>query len=42
MLEIARERLANTREREVEIAAGEQRSITETRLRKMLCLEVTS
>jgi allantoicase len=42
MLQIARERLGNPRERELEIAAGEQKSITETRLRRMLCLEVAS
>jgi allantoicase len=42
MLEIARDRLDNTREEELETAAGEQRSITETRLRRMLCMRVTA
>ena len=42
MLDIARRRLGNTREKELEIAAGEQRAITETRLRRMLCMEMTS
>jgi OHCU decarboxylase len=40
MLAIARERLDNDREREIAIAAGEQRKITSTRLRRMLCQEV--
>jgi allantoicase len=38
MLDIARSRLGNTREAELVNAAGEQRRITETRLRRMLCL----
>ena len=38
MLDIARSRLGNTREEELVNAAGEQRAITETRLRRMLCL----
>lgn len=38
MLDIARNRVGNTREEEVVIAAREQRAITETRLRRMLCL----
>jgi 2-oxo-4-hydroxy-4-carboxy--5-ureidoimidazoline (OHCU) decarboxylase len=38
MLEIARERLGNSREREIEIASEQQRAITETRLRRMLCV----
>lgn len=38
MLQIARERVGNTREEELAIAAREQRAITETRLRRMLCL----
>jgi allantoicase len=38
MLEIARERLGNSREREIEIASEQQRTITETRLRRMLCV----
>jgi len=37
MLEIARERLGNTREREIQIASEQQRAITRTRLRRMLC-----
>ena len=41
MLRIAEERLANSRRDEIESAAGEQRSITETRLRRMLCMERT-
>ena len=40
MMKIARERLTNTREQEIENAAVEQRKITATRLRKMLCQEV--
>lgn len=40
MLRIARERLANDREDEVANAAAEQRKITATRLRRMLCEEV--
>jgi allantoicase len=39
MLAIARSRLGNTTEDEIANAAGEQRSITETRLRRMLCME---
>jgi OHCU decarboxylase len=39
MLDIARSRLGNNTEDEIANAAGEQRSITETRLRRMLCLE---
>jgi allantoicase len=39
MLAIARERLGNDRETEIANAAGEQRKITETRLRRMLCQE---
>lgn len=39
MLEIAQRRLGNTRDQEVDIAAGEQRKITATRLARMLCLE---
>jgi allantoicase len=42
MLQIARLRLGNTREEEIGIAAGEQRAITETRLRRMLCMDLTS
>ena len=38
MLGIARSRLENTREQEILNAALEQRSITDTRLRRMLCL----
>ncbi len=38
MLEIARARLGNSREEEIANAAREQRAITETRLRHMLCL----
>jgi allantoicase len=38
MLDIARDRLGNTREAELLNAAREQRRITETRLRRMLCL----
>jgi allantoicase len=38
MLDIARDRLGNTREAELLNAAREQRKITETRLRRMLCL----
>jgi allantoicase len=40
MLEIARTRLGNTREAEMTNAAGEQRRITETRLRQMTCQEM--
>jgi OHCU decarboxylase len=36
MLDICRERLENTSETELSIAAGEQRKITEIRLRKLL------
>jgi allantoicase len=39
MLDIARARLGNSTEDEIANAAAEQRSITETRLRRMLCLE---
>jgi allantoicase len=39
MLEIARDRLTNTRAREIEVAAEQQKAITETRLRRMLCQE---
>lgn len=42
MLEIAKERLGNNRDQEIECAASEQRKITATRLRKMLCQEVES
>jgi allantoicase len=42
MLTIARARLGNTTEEELANAAGEQRAITETRLRRMLCLEETT
>jgi allantoicase len=38
MLDIARGRLVNTRDEELVNAAGEQRAITETRLRRMLCI----
>jgi allantoicase len=38
MLDIARSRLGNTRDEEMANAAAEQRAITETRLRRMLCL----
>lgn len=38
MLDLARARLGNTREEELVNAAGEQRAITETRLRRMLCI----
>lgn len=41
MLEIARERLGNPRDVEVATAAAEQRKITSTRLRRMLCREST-
>jgi allantoicase len=41
MLAIARARLGNTTEEELANAAGEQRAITETRLRRMLCLDET-
>ena len=39
MLRIAEGRLANSRRDEIASAAAEQRSITETRLRRMLCME---
>lgn len=39
MLAIARERLGNDREQEIANAAAEQRKITATRLRRMLCQE---
>lgn len=38
MLEMARRRLANDAETELDVAAGEQREITMGRLRRMLCL----
>ena len=38
MLDIARSRLGNTRDEEIVNAAAEQRAITKTRLRRMLCL----
>ena len=41
MLELARERLGNSKDEEIAIASGEQRKITETRLRRMLCQETT-
>ena len=37
MLSIAKNRLGNRRDQEVAIAAGEQRLITQTRLKRMLC-----
>jgi allantoicase len=37
MLAIAESRLGSTREHEIEVASREQRSITTTRLRRMLC-----
>lgn len=40
MLAIARDRLENERDQEIANAAGEQRKITATRLRRMLCQEV--
>jgi len=40
MLKIAQERMGNTRAEEIENAAGEQRRITVTRLRRMLCQDV--
>lgn len=39
MLQIAEKRLENTRSDEIGNASNEQRSITETRLRRMLCME---
>lgn len=39
MLDIARDRLGNDRETEIVNAAAEQRKITGTRLRRMLCQE---
>lgn len=39
MLELAEQRLANARREEIDNAAREQRSITGTRLRRMLCQE---
>jgi allantoicase len=39
MLEIAERRLGNTRETELRTAADEQRKITATRLRRMMCQE---
>jgi allantoicase len=41
MLEIARGRLVNARAEEIGNAAAEQKSITRTRLRRMLCMEAT-
>jgi len=41
MLAIARDRLGNDRETEIANAAAEQRKITATRLRRMLCQEET-
>jgi allantoicase len=41
MLEIAKGRLDNTRDEELGIAAAEQRAITATRLRRMLCQQPT-
>ena len=41
MIEIARQRLGNSREDEIREAAGEQRKITATRLMRMLCQETT-
>lgn len=41
MLQMAKDRLGNDRHAEVATAAGEQRKITSTRLRRMLCQEVT-
>ncbi|MGH8870641.1 MAG: allantoicase [Acidimicrobiia bacterium] len=38
VLDIARSRLGNTREEEIRNAAAEQKAITETRLRRMLCM----
>jgi allantoicase len=39
MLEYAQRRMGNTRDQEIDIGAGEQRKITSTRLKRMLCLE---
>jgi allantoicase len=39
MLTLAKSRLGNSRDEEIAIAAGEQRAITATRLRRMLCME---
>ena len=39
MLEIAKGRLGNERSAEIEVAGEEQRKITQTRLRRMLCQE---
>lgn len=41
MLVIARERLGNTGEEELAIAADQQKRITDTRLRRMLCQETS-
>lgn len=41
LLDLARGRLGNSRAEELSVAAGEQREITTTRLRRMLCQEVT-
>jgi 2-oxo-4-hydroxy-4-carboxy--5-ureidoimidazoline (OHCU) decarboxylase len=38
MLEIAQERIENTRVTELEIASREQQKIAATRLRRMLCI----
>ena len=40
MRDIARGRLDNDRSKEIEVAGEEQRKITETRLRRMLCQEI--
>ena len=42
MLEIARSRLSNEPARELEVAASAQREITRTRLRRLLCQDLTS
>lgn len=39
MLRLARERLGNSRDQELDIASGEQRKISDTRLKRMLCIE---
>ena len=41
MLDIARGRLDNSRDEEIAVAADEQRAITATRLRRMLCQETS-
>jgi 2-oxo-4-hydroxy-4-carboxy-5-ureidoimidazoline decarboxylase len=38
MLALAKSRLDNSREEEIAVATGEQRAITATRLRRMLCM----